>query len=74
MEKKYIITESELRELLHDTLQLEALYSGGVDNWDWYGASIRDYEERNGDIEETIENLLSDYPPFVEYPSPWRGD
>lgn len=40
MEKIYIISESELRDLLTNTYMLMALESGGVDNWEWYGYSF----------------------------------
>lgn len=36
-EKKYILTETELFNLLIDQLQLQYLESNGVDNWEWYG-------------------------------------
>ena len=42
-EKSYIITESKLRYLLDCAHTLEALQSGGVDNWSWYSDSINDY-------------------------------
>ena len=67
MEKRYIIAESDLRQLLEDSLTLTALNYGGVDSWDWYGQSIRDFEEENGEIEQTAENMLSDFSPFLGY-------
>lgn len=30
------IPVSEYRQLLEDSTILEALYAGGVDNWEWY--------------------------------------
>lgn len=38
-----LIPKDELKELLCDSLTLQALDCGGVDNWDWYGASMRDF-------------------------------
>lgn len=38
-----LVPKDELKDLLYDSLQLQALDCGGVDNWDWYGASIRDF-------------------------------
>lgn len=38
-----LVPKDELKDLLYDSLQLQALDYGGVDNWDWYGASIRDF-------------------------------
>lgn len=43
MEKKYILTETQLEELLACSAHLSALISGGVDNWSWYGESIGDF-------------------------------
>ena len=43
MEKKYILTEKQLEELLAYSARLSALESGGVDDWSWYGESIRDF-------------------------------
>lgn len=54
MEKTYIISESELRDLLTNTYMLMALESGGVDNWEQYEDSIHDFLKRFAD-----ENNLS---------------
>lgn len=43
MEKFYKISESELIELLTDSLRLTALDEGGVDNWTWYGDSFNEF-------------------------------
>ena len=40
-----LVPKDELKELLCDSLRLQALDCGGVDNWDWYGASIGDFIE-----------------------------
>lgn len=42
-DKKYIISEKDLRDLLYYYNKGLALESGGVDNWEWYGESISDY-------------------------------
>lgn len=39
----YRISEDELRRIFHDALAYEALDSGGVDNWPWYGESFMDF-------------------------------
>lgn len=39
----YLVPENVLRDLLRDSNRLTALECGGVDNWDWYGYSIRGY-------------------------------
>lgn len=41
MNKKYIIDEETLLNLLEDSAKLDALECGGVDDWVWYGASIK---------------------------------
>lgn len=62
MEKTYQISESELVELIHDSMKLCALENGGVDNWEWYGASIQDFEEANGDeLYELARKELENY-------------
>ena len=45
MKKYRLVPETELLDLLENSNKLQALENGGVDNWDWYGASIRDYFE-----------------------------
>lgn len=44
-EKKYLISEKELKEMLYAVNSLQALEWGGVDNWSWYGESFSDYVE-----------------------------
>lgn len=39
------ISIDEYLELLNDQRILECLRMGGVDNWDWYDASLESYEE-----------------------------
>lgn len=41
--KEYIISRTELVELLEAYHRLAALESGGVDNWEWYCDSLNDY-------------------------------
>lgn len=38
-----LVPKDELKDLLYDSLKLQALECGGVDNWDWYGDSIREF-------------------------------
>lgn len=45
MVKYCLVPKDELKELLCDSLTLQALECGGIDNWDWYGASITDFIE-----------------------------
>ena len=43
--KYYKISETELKYLIKCRAELEALESGGVDNWSWYGDARTDYLE-----------------------------
>lgn len=38
-----LVPKDELKDLLYDSLKLQALEYGGVDNWSWYGESIGDF-------------------------------
>lgn len=38
-----LVPKDELKDLLYDSLRLQALDCGGVDNWDWYWESVRDF-------------------------------
>ena len=41
--KYYKINEEDLKYFIECRARLEALESGGVDNWSWYGESYSDY-------------------------------
>lgn len=41
------ITEDEYKGLLEASKILNALYAGGVDNWEWYGESLSELEDDN---------------------------
>ena len=43
MKTYYLVSETTLKSMLEDTLKFHALESGGVDNWEWYGASLNDF-------------------------------
>ena len=43
MVKYCLVPKDELKELLYDSLTLQALECGGVDNWLNYDASIADF-------------------------------
>lgn len=45
MKKYRLIEEKELILLLESYNRLQALENGGVDNWEWYGASLGDFLE-----------------------------
>lgn len=42
---KYEIEEKELVSLIKRDAKLCALENGGVDNWEWYGESLKDYND-----------------------------
>ncbi|MGI4813198.1 MAG: hypothetical protein ACRYGG_07670 [Janthinobacterium lividum] len=39
------ITKDRYKELLHSEKILDALYAGGVDNWEWYDESLSGVED-----------------------------
>lgn len=61
LEKQYLVNESELIELLHNSFKLMALENGGVDNWNWYSQSIADFEESEGELYTLAHEELSNY-------------
>ena len=58
MEKRYILTEKQLRDLLVESATYRALCYGGVDNWNGYSESIRECLKDFG--VETIEDVVED--------------
>jgi hypothetical protein len=51
MEPTITITTKEYESLLKDREILQALYAGGVDNWEWYSDSLKgigdDYDDED---------------------------
>ena len=43
MKKYRLVEENKLIDLLEAYNRLQALENGGVDNWEWYGASLGDF-------------------------------
>ena len=39
------IPKTEYDQLIEDQLILQALYVGGVDNWEWYDESLKALQE-----------------------------
>ena len=58
--KKYVICKEELLNLLRDSHELQALRSGGVDNWVWYDYARVSYLEACDaeDFDELAQNNL----------------
>lgn len=50
MTKKRLIDEDELLDLLNSHNILTALQQGGVDNWEWYDASLEDIESIDPEV------------------------
>lgn len=42
----YVLTETKLTKLIRDSLVLQALSQGGVDEWQWSGDSIVEFKEK----------------------------
>ena len=55
MKTYYLIFEETFKSILEDALKFRALESGGVDNWEWYGASLNDFLK-----ECALENEIED--------------
>jgi len=53
------LSEKRMKELLRSEAKLNALEAGGVDNWEWYGESLKEYHAEN-ELEERLEALLDD--------------
>lgn len=63
IERQYLVSESELIELIHDSMKLCALENGGIDNWCGYSDSIQNFEEANGgELYELAQKELENYP------------
>lgn len=52
------MTESRLRELERAERKLRALEAGGVDNWEFYDESLKDFN-REDDIDARIDSSLT---------------
>lgn len=71
--KYYKVSETVLKSLLEDSYTYSALRNGGVDNWEWYGASIGDFIESScridgieyESIEEIAEEDLENYEEII---------
>lgn len=63
--KEIKITEKRLRELEDAEAKLDALEAGGVDNWEWYSESLKEYfkekeyEEFIGELIEGISEIVA---------------
>ena len=55
---KMEITEAEYSKMQRQIAKLEALEAGGVDNWDWYGESLKEWYAEN-EIHELIDDAIT---------------
>jgi len=53
------ITKQRIKELLRAEDKLNALEGAGVDNWDFYGEALKEYDAEN-ELEENREKLIHD--------------
>lgn len=44
-----VVDSDEYEELLDDSLFLNCLRNGGVDNWDWYDEAVAEYQQSKGE-------------------------
>lgn len=60
MRKYYVLTETELKEILYNVTLYKALEAGGVDNWEHFGGSIKAVLDDVGcqDVEEAVEKEI----------------
>lgn len=68
------ITQKELKDLQRAKAKLDALEAGGVDNWEWYSESLKDFRKET-ELEALIDNYVDEILQIaseegeVEYPA-----
>lgn len=55
--KKVEISESEYQKMQRQIEKLEALEKGGVDNWEWYGESLKEWFKEN-ELDELLDDAI----------------
>lgn len=53
------ISEKRLKELERAASKLQALEVGGVDNWEWYSESLKEWR-KEGELEDLIATYVDD--------------
>ena len=56
---KMQITEAEYHKMQRQIAKLDALESGGVDNWDWYGESLKEWRAEN-EVDELFDTAIGE--------------
>jgi len=51
------ISQTEYRKMQRNLAKLAALEAGGVDNWEWYGDSLSEWNKEN-DLEELADDFV----------------
>lgn len=64
MEQKYILTRTELEELIRDRIELSILENAGIDNWNGYDYAEEEFFEEGQTKESLIEESLNNYEKF----------
>jgi len=59
MTTKIELTSEEWKRIQRQLSKLNALESGGVDNWDYYGESLNSWFKEN-EIDELLDNAIID--------------
>lgn len=57
--KEVKISATEYAKMQRSIAKLAALEAGGVDNWDWYDESLKDWYAEN-EIDERIQSAIDD--------------
>lgn len=53
------VSAKELKELKRAKAKLDALEAGGVDNWEWYGESLKEFRKET-ELEELIDDITDE--------------
>jgi hypothetical protein len=53
------ISEKRLKDLERAASKLQALEAGGVDNWEWYSESLKEWR-KEGELEDLIATYVDD--------------
>ncbi len=55
-----IINKKRLEDLLRTEKKLQALENGGVDNWEWYWESLKEFNKQEEDLLSDIEQIFGE--------------
>ena len=71
--KKIELTQKEYDKMLRDLSKLQALENGGVDNWEFYDESLKQWRKEN-EFDEMLNDFIEDLNEIlieakIDYPS-----